>query len=301
MSALAQPLAIVGDVSRGRRNERFPASAGAQLFEEVWRASPDDAVRIGQAMDAWLSGPDGAGMLVDLQGHPALVEHLPELAITDGFEQDTPWHPEGDLYLHIRQVTERLVGFEADPDLRWAAVLHDLGKPDSKWFGPEGNAHYYENRDLGKEAHEVIGARMARQICPRLGLSAERSDRICHLVRHHMFQAFSTERGARRFVERVGARPAQDLLLFRQADWEASGDPVAFCDGLRALISRSMEPPDKQQKTVLAIDGGTLIAAGIVAPGPAVGPLIAALRRAVADEAVANQRDALLAHARGLA
>lgn len=251
-------------------------------------------------MDAWLSGPDGTGMLAALQGHSALAAHLPELALTDGFEQDTPWHPEGDLYLHIRQVTERLVGFGADPDLRWAAVLHDLGKPGSKWFGPEGNAHYYENRALGKEAHEVIGARMAREICPRLGLDSERSARICHLVRHHMFQSFSTERGARRFVERVGSQPAEDLLLFRQADWEAAGDPVAFCDGLRALIAGSTEPAPQRKKTVLAINGGTLIAAGIVAPGPAVGTLIGALRLAVAEGSVANQRDALLDHARAL-
>lgn len=281
-------------VARGRRQligDVGADTAGRLRALETFAARGDMAAA-GGILDDWLAGPDGGQMLAVLEGHPVLAEVCPELAATRGFEQDTPWHPEGDLYLHTRQVTERLCALGADADLRWAGVLHDLGKPASKWFGPEGNAHYYANPELGKEAHERIGARMVEAIGPRLGLAPERVARIRHLVRHHMFAAFGSARGARKFRERVGEAYVEPLLVFRQADWEADGDPAAFCARLREYLAAADAPaPDRQ--TRLALSGGDL-ATAFGLEGPAVGALVRALQEAVREGRVANEPEALM-------
>lgn len=177
--------------------------------------------------------PDGA-LLEHLRGTAVLAEVLPEVAACDGFDQRSPWHPEGDLYVHLSSVYRRICALDADADLRLAAILHDVGKPASFWTDDDGVGHFYASDAHGTEAHEVIGERMARDITARLGITGPRAARICQVVRWHMSRP-TTERGLRRLRARVGDDLLRDLLLFRLADHEGDGDPAPYVARMHAL------------------------------------------------------------------
>lgn len=223
-----------------------------------------------------------------------LAAAVPEVAAMDGFDQHNPWHAEGDLGLHTRNVIERIRELSDDPDLVWVAALHDTGKPAAQWFDAEGWARYYENEEQGKEDHEVYSAAIASRRLAELGMDPERAERICQLVRHHGVPTFASTKSARRWLERVGPENAEALLTFAQADWEAEGDPAAEIGRLRALVTEARTPP-ASRKPELAIGGRELISSG-VKPGPEMGRLLSWLEREVGAGAVSNEPEALLEH-----
>lgn len=260
---------------------------------ERWREA-------GAALDAALSGPEAGLLLPSLRGSSQLAALLPELAVCDGFDQRSPYHPEGDLYTHIEGVVARIAKLSPDPDLRWAALLHDLGKPESFWVDEAGHGHFYASAEHGTEDHEEIGAHMAGPILARFGIREARSARITHIVRHHMFAGFDTMRTARRFLRRVGDDHTEALLIHRQADWEHDGDPAAEVARMRRLVERARTEPDPVSVSALTIGGGILIAEFGMSPGPAVGQLLGNLRAEVEAGQLADEPETLLARAREL-
>lgn len=292
-------------VGRGRRTTSTswapgPGPALARAHADLLASpSPEGWRRAGAAIDSWLSGGQAAELLPRLRGSAELSLLLPELAVTDGFDQRSPYHPEGDLYTHICGVVARICELSEDPDLRWAGLLHDIGKPDAFWADDEGVGHFYANKDLGKEDHEELSARMAGPILDRFGIPAQRAERIIQIVRHHMFGAIGNRRAARRFIERVGEEFVEPLLIHRQADWEGEGDPREMVAAMRAWIARAHEAAERPP-AALSIGGGVLIRELGLAPGPEVGRLIGALAEEVAGGGVPDEPAALIARARML-
>lgn len=288
---MARGRRITSDTRQPQARLAFAAGPGAQ--------DPKTQIEAGRVLDQWLSGPDAGGLLHELRGSAELRSVLPELAVCDGFDQRSPYHPEGDLYTHIAGVLERVSALSDDPDLRWAAVLHDIGKPDSFWLDEEGVGHFYASEEHGTEHHEEISARMAEPILERLGIPPARRERIVHLVRHHMFAAFESPRSARRFLARVGDEHADALLLHRHADWEGDGDPALAVARMRELLGRARDftPPTPP----LSIGGGLLVSELGMTPGPAVGELLAALQAEVESGSLADEPQELLRRARELA
>src|SRR5439155_18131684 len=116
------------------------------------------------------------------------------------------------------------------------------------------------------------------------------------LIQHHMFPAFDTEKGARRFLNRVGEH-ADDLLDLRWADQggksEYPTDPSLSIDNHRQLIEQARQQKAPTAISQLAVNGGDLIAAG-VPQGPEVGTILRSLVDAVIENPELNTRDGLL-------
>jgi putative nucleotidyltransferase with HDIG domain len=72
--------------------------------------------------------------------------------------------------------------------VRLAALLHDLGKPESAWRRPDGRLHFYAKPKLGKRGHEEIGAEIASRMLNRLRYPAKLRQRVNAIVREHMFR-----------------------------------------------------------------------------------------------------------------
>jgi len=215
-------------MARGRGQIRAPARTRDP--RQILRTAADPAV----ALDR-LVGGDREGDLFDhLRASDELRAVLPEVARCDGFDQRSPWHPEGDLYVHLSSVYRRICRLSDDVDLRWAAILHDIGKPASFWQDADGVGHFYASAAHGTEDHEVVGARMAEALTARLRLAPDRRARITLLVRWHMSRP-TTLRGLRRLHGRVGGRALMDLLLFRLADHEGADDPAPYVARMHAL------------------------------------------------------------------
>lgn len=99
---------------------------------------------------------------------------LPELAIQVGFDQNSPYH-QLDLWQHTLKTIQLA---PKDLFIRWAALLHDIGKP----YVQTVNRHNYSNY----AHHDIVGAELVSKIGHYLHWSKERTATIRHLVRDHL-------------------------------------------------------------------------------------------------------------------
>jgi putative nucleotidyltransferase with HDIG domain len=106
-----------------------------------------------------------------------LVKFLPELELMADTPQSSYYHAEGDVAIHTRLAVEACPA-NSDPDLPWAALLHDLGKPLTTELHEEG---------IHSRGHDRAGAKLAAELLERLGMPEGRRRRIAWAVRHHTF------------------------------------------------------------------------------------------------------------------
>lgn len=276
--------------------QRTPIGPLAALAAGEEGAGP----RAGAALERLLRGPDPHRALGALRDSAELAAVLPAIAAMAGFDQRSPHHPEGDLFVHTQQVLQRIGALSDDPDLRWAAVYHDTGKPESMWLDEGGVGHFYAHPDHANEAHEVISARICERDLRRLGLPARRRRRIVALVAHHMRAQFSSVRGARRFIDAVGEDLVEPLLVLREADHEGKGDPAAHITRMRELCARARATQGAPARPRVAIGGEGLMRHLGVGPGPVIGRILGALHAEVAAGHLPDEPAALRARARAL-
>jgi putative nucleotidyltransferase with HDIG domain len=221
---------------------------------------------------------------------------LPDVYATHGFDQKSQYHA---LLLgdHIMQVLRLTAQQTDDPDVRIAALLHDIGKPPAQWFDEKGLGHFYQN-DKGEGLdHEQVGADMTRKALRDLRVPDDQIQRIEHLVRSHMFPPFSSAAGARKFLNRYGDDHADDLMKLRWADsgGKDSGNPQ---DGSVDLMSQHIqhvrEAREPTNLKALAINGHDLIQAGMT-PGSQMGHVLNWLMEQVLENPALNDRETLLA------
>jgi putative nucleotidyltransferase with HDIG domain len=98
---------------------------------------------------------------------------LPLLAVQVGYDQNSKYHS-FNLWEHTIKTVE---GVDADVELRWAALLHDIGKPFVRQDKP-GRSTYVH--------HDLVGARLVVMLARDLKWSNERRQRIVELVREHL-------------------------------------------------------------------------------------------------------------------
>ena len=221
---------------------------------------------------------------------------LPELLETIGVEQNRS---------HIYTVFEHLVRslqHAADKhyslEVRLAALLHDIGKPQTKRFSREINDHTFFG-------HEVVGAQITRKALTRLRYPKKVVDKVVLLVRWHMF--FSdpekiTLSAVRRIIRNVGEENIWDLIGVRICDRIGSGKPKEQPFRLRkyqAMIEEALRAPLSVQ--MLAISGDTLLRELHMKPGSRIGWILHALLEEVLDDPQKNTPGRLIPRARELA
>ncbi len=103
---------------------------------------------------------------------------IPELRTLEGVAQPRQYHAEGDVAAHTR-LAVAVCPAGADPDLLWAALLHDLGKPATTRMSGGGR--------VTAHGHAREGARVAGSVLERLGFPRSRLERVVWLVKHHGF------------------------------------------------------------------------------------------------------------------
>ncbi len=217
-----------------------------------------------------------------------MAEIFPELMAGERLVQNRH-HPE-DVLSHSLAVCDLIQG---DAILRLAGLLHDVGKPETVRPHPQrrGDSTFHD--------HQLAGERICKDIARRLRLSNEQQRRLCHLVRHHMFDSEGlTEAGRRRFLRRVGNESLEDLLALRAADLAAKGASppqqrqlTRFGEQVKDMIRAGVA----LQRTDLAVDGRRLMAHLGTEPGPHIGEMLAALMERVLEDPTCNEESKLLA------
>ncbi|HUG55910.1 MAG TPA: HD domain-containing protein [Candidatus Limnocylindrales bacterium] len=176
--------------------------------------------------------------------------------------------------------------------LRLAALLHDVGKPDTFADG-----HFHQ--------HEFVGEAIARQILRRWRFPKDVISQVSHLIRHHMFwyQEEWTGSAVRRFVRKVGLEHIPALFALRRADNIGSGARIPRMYALESLWLRVREEIERAtafSKRDLVVDGHDIMREVGVPQGPEVGRILDALFERVLDDPELNERGRLLALAREL-
>ncbi|GAB4318062.1 MAG: CCA tRNA nucleotidyltransferase [Candidatus Zixiibacteriota bacterium] len=212
---------------------------------------------------------------------------LPELEETVGVDQPGPYHAHN-VFDHTMIAVDNV---KKTLRLRWAALLHDINKPQTKEV--EGDrAHFY--------GHDRMGARTARHVLRRLRYANDFVNDVSALVERHMFATELSDKGVRRLIRKVGPDLIHDLLDLRRADTIAQGmgqsnDDV---DELERRIDDEINRKSPFGLKDLAVNGHDLMNELGVSPGPDVGKILDALLEDVLDDPSQNDRDNLLRRAR---
>jgi len=178
-----------------------------------------------------------------------------------------------DVYAHTLQVLDQAIDLESSPDLvlRWAAVLHDIGKPATRRFEPDGRVTFHH--------HEAVGARMARARLRELKYAKDVVDEVAQLVFLHLrFYGYGrgewTDSAVRRYV--VDAGPLLDRLhkLVRSdCTTRNQRKAAALSSAYDALEERIALLREKEELDSIRpdLDGNEIMAVLGIPPGPTVG------------------------------
>lgn len=205
---------------------------------------------------------------------PVLCQVIPELRPTVGFDQKNPHH-DTDLYTHLCRTVERV---PAEPALRWAALLHDVGKPDTFSLDEQGVGHFY--------GHAQRSAQMAEEILLRLKAPTELRQRVVFLIRHHMDTVKAERKLLRRLLSRYGHDALMELLALQNGDFPRDQGEIFN------IIQEIQEENACLSLRDLAVNGRDLLALGYA--GPAVGRALELLLEQVVDERLPNRRAELI-------
>jgi tRNA nucleotidyltransferase (CCA-adding enzyme) len=212
-----------------------------------------------------------------------LAEVLPELDATHGVTQNE-FHPD-DVFLHSLKSCDLV---RRELHLRWAALLHDLGKKAAKTT-VDGRVVFYR--------HEEESERTAEEVLERLRYPRELVRRVGGLVRHHMFNITEdwSDSAIRRFIARAGPENIDDLLALREADNLSRGDASVVDENrmIRERIDRVRRSDAAFKITDLAIDGKDVMEILGIRPGPEIGAVLKRLFDSVLENPGLNTREAL--------
>jgi poly(A) polymerase len=226
----------------------------------------------------------GAGLwfLVDTGLAEEFLPELPALAL----EQD-PVHRHKDVLAHTIAVVERA---GADKVLRLAALLHDIGKPRTRAFGPEGVSFHH---------HEVVGARMAEERMRALRYPVEEIAAVRRLVELHLrFHGYGegwTDSAVRRYANDAG--PLLDRLneLTRSDCTTRNQAKARELDRRMDQLEERIAELRKQEELDAIrpdLDGHEVMEHLGLRPGPAVGEALRYLLDLRLDEGPLGQEEA---------
>lgn len=281
------------DALRILRGLRFASRLGFSIAPETAAAmernknllSYVSGERIYKELTGILVGTYAQSVLEQYGGVLAAV--LPEIQPSMGFLQRNPFHNR-DVWQHT---LEALGKSGPDPIVRWALLLHDLGKPDCFTLDDRGIGHFY--------GHPQRSMELAEQILDRFHGDKKTRDTICLLVRDHDREAPATIKNARRWIARYGRDNVRLLLEVKRCDCLAHVDTPktrARYNNLMEmtrLIRECLETEQCFSVRDLPVKGGDVMALGVPA-GPQVGRILERLLDGVLDGTCPPEREALL-------
>ena len=216
---------------------------------------------------------------------------LPEILPMIGFQQHTVYH-DSDVWGHTLKV---LGAIPPEPVLKWAALLHDMGKPSCFHLDEQGVGHFY--------GHGAKSAAIAKEILERLKFDHISREKILFLVERHAARLEPNMKTVKRWLGRYGQEALLQLIQLYRAD--CCGRSPAFYgrldqyDRLEEIVRAVADSEDCFSLKQLAVKGGDI--AGLGYQGKEIGDALAFLLNAVIDEKVANDRQKLLDYLRSQA
>ncbi len=267
---------------------RMEAATAAAIHRNEDLLQNIAAERIQAELTKLLCGKGAGAILRDYAD--VIAVSIPELAPLFGFEQHNPHHDK-DVWEHTIAVVDSI---RPEPVLRWAALLHDAGKPSCFAMGDDGLGHFY--------GHAAQSTSIADSILSRLRFDHASRERIVRLVRYHDMPITADRKQIKRLLSKHGEEAARQLIALHRAD--ACGQSalcasrLAMFDEAAGLIDELLAEESCFSLKDLSIKGDDVMALGF--RGKEVGKALQACLDAVLDERVHNDRDELLAFLKGI-
>ena len=299
------------DPLRMMRCIRFATQLNFQIEEETFEALTRMADRIkivsGERIEVELNkimmAPHPSIGLELLQRSGLMQIILPEVAVLDIVEKRDNRAHKNNFY-HSLEVLENVVAAQSASDLipltsylylRWAALLHDIGKTKSKRWEP-GVGWTFHN-------HNLIGAKMVPQIFRRLklplGVEMKYVQKLVDLHMRPQVIADSevTDSAVRRLISDAGD-DIDDLMTLCEADITSKNEvkKKIFLENFRVVREKLADLKEKDYKRLLqpVIDGNEIMQLFHLQPSREVGVLKQYLKDAVLDNKVENEREPLM-------
>jgi len=289
------------DGLRPIRALRFASQLDFKIDDELLAAIPAAlpltagvaAERIKLELDKIIASekPSTAFLLMEKTGLLSLL--IPELAACRGVKQDRfrglGFH-RFDVLDHSLLSCDFAARTGAPPEVRLAALYHDIGKPVTAETDEDGVQSFHR--------HERESADLTRKILLRFRYPNAVIDAVCHLVEEHMFHYEEnwTDAAVRRFVRRVGEENLPNLYSLRRADTygQAAKAPLlSFLAPLERRVEETLKAGRALTLKDLTISGKDLIERGIP-PGKYMGIILAELLETVIDDPAMNTSEKLL-------
>jgi poly(A) polymerase len=290
LRAIGDPEArFAEDRLRMLRAVRFATVLGFEIEPATWAAVQKHAAaivevsaeRIREELLKTLHAPARVRGLDLLDQSGLLRQILPEMDALKGCEQPPQFHPEGDVWTHVRLMLGFLPG-EVSAPLLLSVLLHDIAKPATFSVDPaEGRIRF--------NGHDKLGAEMAAEILTRLRFSKKEIDATVECVAQHMaFKDVQQMRVSR--LKRFLARPTmKDELQLHRVDCAASNQDFSNYDFLVRKIDEFSKEPLIPPPLVTGRD---LLALGLEA-GPRFKAILDQVQSLQLEEALLTREDAL--------
>ncbi|MBT3539212.1 HD domain-containing protein, partial [Candidatus Parcubacteria bacterium] len=259
-----------------RNKERLEIISAERIQEELFKllATPKPSVGL------WLLYDTGL-----------MEEFLKEVCNLAGVEE-TYGSGHKDNLNHTFRVVDNLAERSDKVLLRFAALMHDIGKPGTKEF--------IKGRGWAFDMHEHLGRKIVRQIGKRLRMSKDDTEYVAHLVRWHqqpiaLMDDGVTDSPVRRLVVNL-QDDLNDLLMLCRSDI-TTGNPKKLNKRLRNydLLEKRIEEvleKDKLRAFQSPVRGEEIMKECGLKPGPTVGKIKKALEDAILDGVIPNEYEA---------
>ncbi len=250
--------------------------------------------RIKDELNKIMMTPTPSRGFVDLHRCGLLRLILPELTAMDIVETTNGRSHKNNFY-HTLEVLDNICKHTDNLWLRWAALLHDVGKPRSKRWDPAIGWTFHN--------HNIIGAKMVPQIFRRLSLPLDMKMKyVQKLVDLHMrpiviADDVVTDSAVRRLMNDAGD-DIDDLICLCEADITSKNEirKKMFLENFRMVREKLADLKEKDYKRLLqpVIDGNEIMEMFHLKPSREVGELKKELKDAVLDNRVENEREPLM-------
>ena len=250
--------------------------------------------RIKDELNKIILSPVPSKGFVDLQRCGLLNIILPELAALDIVEQKNGRAHKNNFY-HTLEVLDNVASKSDNLWLRWAAILHDVGKTKSKRWDPAVGWTFHN--------HNILGAKLVPQIFRKLMLPLDMKMKyVQKLVDLHMrpiaiADDVVTDSAVRRLLNDAG-EDIDDLMTLCEADITSKneGRKKMFLENFRMVREKLADLKEKDYVRLLqpVIDGNEIMELFHLKPSREVGILKQYLKDAVLDNRVENEREPLM-------